>query len=390
MELELAASTGESSGWAGSLPRSRHARPAFVGGRSGRGATAARLPARGNASHARRSARDAGPRRQPGHARPRRRDRVRRPARVAPGDRLRRINWRATALRADALGQRAAPGAEHRFVLFLDTFAEARADERNADRAVRAAATLAHTYLQRKDRVGLVGFGGSCRGWAGTGTRQLYASSRRCSPARSCKATPCTASRATAPDPPAKGARDRDHPLFDEPHRGRAARPARPRLRPDRVEVSPLDLASPEPGSSLELAHRLWRLSREALRCVTPRPTCRRDVARRGAPRGTARGGERIQAPRQARVALAAGAVVAYGRVVVHALVRAPAPAVGLAAGPRARSIALPRRAGLRRARPRALALSRRRGVRRRRRSPGVAPTRAHRSLPYCSSSPAN
>jgi uncharacterized protein (DUF58 family) len=32
------------------------------------------------------------------------------------------------------------------------------------------------------------------------------------------------------------------------------------------VEVSPLELVEPEPGSSLELAHRLWRLSRDALR----------------------------------------------------------------------------------------------------------------------------
>ena len=32
------------------------------------------------------------------------------------------------------------------------------------------------------------------------------------------------------------------------------------------VEVSPLELVAPDPGSSLELAYRLWRLSREALR----------------------------------------------------------------------------------------------------------------------------
>ena len=32
------------------------------------------------------------------------------------------------------------------------------------------------------------------------------------------------------------------------------------------IEVSPLELVAPEPGSQLELAHRLWRLSREALR----------------------------------------------------------------------------------------------------------------------------
>jgi uncharacterized protein (DUF58 family) len=42
------------------------------------------------------------------------------------GDRLRRINWRATARSGEALGQRHAPGAEHRRGVFLDTFVEAR------------------------------------------------------------------------------------------------------------------------------------------------------------------------------------------------------------------------------------------------------------------------
>ena len=32
------------------------------------------------------------------------------------------------------------------------------------------------------------------------------------------------------------------------------------------VEVSPLELLEPDPASSAQLAHRLWRLSREALR----------------------------------------------------------------------------------------------------------------------------
>src|SRR6202008_4570836 len=61
-------------------------------------------------------------------------------------------------------------------VLFLDTFAEVRVEGRSTnDRAVRAAATLTHGYLQRKDRVGLVGFGGFLS-WLvpATGTRQLY------------------------------------------------------------------------------------------------------------------------------------------------------------------------------------------------------------------------
>jgi hypothetical protein len=46
-------------------------------------------------------------------------------------------------------------------------------------------------------------------------------------------------------------------------------------------------------------------------------------VARRRAARGPAAGGERIQAPRATRVALAAGAVAAYGGVLADALARA-------------------------------------------------------------------
>ena len=63
-------------------------------------------------------------------------------------------------------------------VLFLDSFAEARSRERDdgtLERAVRAAATLAGRYLERRDRVGLVTFGGILR-WLepGGGLVQRY------------------------------------------------------------------------------------------------------------------------------------------------------------------------------------------------------------------------
>ena len=94
-----------------------------------------------------------------------------------PGDRLRRVNWRATALRRSLWVNEQHPERNTDVVLFLDTFAEVRAEGRSTnDRAVRAAATLARVYLQRKDRVGLVGFGGFLS-WLvpQSGTRQLYA-----------------------------------------------------------------------------------------------------------------------------------------------------------------------------------------------------------------------
>ena len=94
-----------------------------------------------------------------------------------PGDRIRRVNWRATALRGRLWVNEQHPERNTDVVLFLDTFATLHGHGRGAsDRAVRAAATLAHGYLQRKDRVGFVGFGGSFS-WLvpQSGLRQLYA-----------------------------------------------------------------------------------------------------------------------------------------------------------------------------------------------------------------------
>src|SRR5205814_8610579 len=61
-------------------------------------------------------------------------------------------------------------------VLFVDSFAEARHGESGTlDLAVRATATLADAYIRRRDRVGLISFGGILR-WLvpGMGTVQLY------------------------------------------------------------------------------------------------------------------------------------------------------------------------------------------------------------------------
>lgn len=77
------------------------------------------------------------------------------------GDRLRRVNWRATARSGELWVNDLHPERNTDVVLFLDTFVEARrADAGTLDLAVRAAATLAERYLAHRDRVGLVGFGG--------------------------------------------------------------------------------------------------------------------------------------------------------------------------------------------------------------------------------------
>jgi uncharacterized protein (DUF58 family) len=92
------------------------------------------------------------------------------------GDRVRRINWRARARRGELWVNEAHPERNTDVILFLDTFAEARLGDRSTlDQAVRAAASLAEHYLARRDRVGLVGFGGVLR-WLlpGMGRVQAY------------------------------------------------------------------------------------------------------------------------------------------------------------------------------------------------------------------------
>ena len=186
-----------------------------------------------------------------------------------PGDRVRRINWRATARRGELWVNDQHPERNTDVVLFLDTFAEIEHDGRSTlDLAVRAATSLAHRYLQRKDRVGVVSFGGYLS-WLlpGSGTRQLYrivdsliqmdvvlsfaAKGVDFLPPRSLppKAlvfalTPLLDSRSAAA-------------ILDLRARG---------FDLVVVEVSPIPFVDPGKGDLAELSYRLWRLARESLR----------------------------------------------------------------------------------------------------------------------------
>jgi len=88
----------------------------------------------------------------------------------APGDLVRHVNWRAT-LRLGTLHVT----QHHRernadVVLLLDTLSEMGAPGATVvDAAVRGAATLAAAYLGRKDRVGLIEYGGQMR-WVRPGS----------------------------------------------------------------------------------------------------------------------------------------------------------------------------------------------------------------------------
>ena len=186
-----------------------------------------------------------------------------------PGDRLRRVNWRATALRRSLWVNEQNPERNTDVVLFLDTFAEVRAEGRSTnDRAVRAAATLAHIYLQRKDRVGLVGFGGFLSWLVPTsGMRQLYAIVEALLTSEVVHSFAIRGVDVLPPRTlPPKALVLAITPLLD--NRTAAALLDLRARGYDLivVEVSPLELVAPKPGSELELAHRVWRLSRDALR----------------------------------------------------------------------------------------------------------------------------
>jgi uncharacterized protein (DUF58 family) len=93
-----------------------------------------------------------------------------------PGDRIRHVNWRASARRGELWVNEYHAERNADVVIFLDSFAEARRGGRSTlDPALRGAASLAARYLRQKDRVGFVTFGGMLN-WLlpATGTAQLY------------------------------------------------------------------------------------------------------------------------------------------------------------------------------------------------------------------------
>jgi uncharacterized protein (DUF58 family) len=186
-----------------------------------------------------------------------------------PGDRIRHVNWRASARRGELWVNEHHAERNADVVILLDSFAEARRDDRSTlDPALRAAGTLAARYLRQKDRVGFVTFGGILN-WLlpTTGTVQLY----RIVDAmldtqivlsyawRDIRTVP----RRTLPPQALVLALT---PLLDERSetalldlRGRG-------FDLVVIEISPLSLL-PESGGELgELADRLWRLRREAMR----------------------------------------------------------------------------------------------------------------------------
>jgi uncharacterized protein (DUF58 family) len=186
-----------------------------------------------------------------------------------PGDRIRHINWRASARRGELWINEYHAERNADVVILLDSFAEARRGDRSTlDPALRAAGTLAARYLRQKDRVGFVTFG-SILNWLlpTTGAVQLY----RIVDAlldtqivlsyawRDIRTVP----RGTLPPQALVLALT---PLLDDRSesalldlRGRG-------FDLVVIEISPLPLLPVPEGEVGELADRLWRLRREAVR----------------------------------------------------------------------------------------------------------------------------
>jgi len=184
------------------------------------------------------------------------------------GDRVRSVNWRASARRGELVVNERHPERNTDVVIFLDTFVEARRiDAGSIDRGVRAASTLASHYLERRDRVGLVALGGTLR-WLqpGTGLVQRYRivdalletevvftyawKGADVIPARTLPPRALILAVTPLLDPRGVAA------LLDLRARGHDLAV---------VEVSPLDLVEPGTSADDRLAHRLWLLRREAL-----------------------------------------------------------------------------------------------------------------------------
>jgi uncharacterized protein (DUF58 family) len=94
----------------------------------------------------------------------------------AAGDRVRRINWPLSTRMQELHINEAHPERNTDVILFLDAFSELVTGQSSTlQTAVRATASIARHYLRRRDRVGLVSFGGTLR-WQlpGMGIRQAY------------------------------------------------------------------------------------------------------------------------------------------------------------------------------------------------------------------------
>jgi uncharacterized protein (DUF58 family) len=186
-----------------------------------------------------------------------------------PGDRVRSINWRASARRQGLVVNERHPERNTDVVLFIDSFADVRGGGRSVlEDAVRAAAALATRYLERRDRVGLVGFGGVLR-WLqpGMGATQRY---RLIETMLETGVAPTYTWRDVNLIPariiPAASLILALTPLVDERFIAAIGDLRGRRFDVAVVEVDPVPLVQPGRSETDKQAYRLWLLEREVLR----------------------------------------------------------------------------------------------------------------------------
>jgi uncharacterized protein (DUF58 family) len=187
----------------------------------------------------------------------------------APGDRVRRINWRASARRNHLVVNESHPERNADVVVFLDTFGETRAGASGTlDLAVRAAAAVVARALRERDRVGLVGFGGMLN-WLlpASGLVQQYRIvdalvDTQLTLSYAWKDIDVLPLRTLPPHALVVGL----SPLLDERATGALLDLRARGFDLVVVEVSPLPFVSPPRDELGRIAYRLWLLRREALR----------------------------------------------------------------------------------------------------------------------------
>ena len=186
-----------------------------------------------------------------------------------PGDRVRSINWRASARKQGLVVNERHPERNTDVVLFVDSFVDVQGRDRSTlEDAVRAGSSLATRYLARRDRVGLVAFGGVLR-WLhpGMGLTQRY---RLIETMLETGVEPTYTWRDVNLIParilPAKALVIGLTPLID-PRYVAALSDLRARgFDVVVVEVDPIPLVETGSTEAEKLAHRLWLLEREVVR----------------------------------------------------------------------------------------------------------------------------
>jgi uncharacterized protein (DUF58 family) len=187
----------------------------------------------------------------------------------APGDRVRSINWRATARRQRLVVNQRHPERNTDVVILVDSFVDLAAGDRSTlDDTVRAAATLATRYLERRDRVGLVGYGGILR-WLrpGMGAAQRYRLIETLletgvEPTFTWRDVNLIPARVLGPKAIVIALTPLVDPRFVTMLEDLRAR----RFDLVVVEIDPSAVVAPRPGRGGALARRLWLLEREVLR----------------------------------------------------------------------------------------------------------------------------